>query len=489
MNRSILPNRAESPAPASSDDHASDLRSRCRGVVPLDAIWMPWMTDLASNPVRVEQLIQLHGSPVNVLTSNPMRATICDLKTVAAEANLPLQIHLARKANKCVEFVRAGIPNSIGFDVASESELRQTLGEFEGSLDEPFEDSILCTAAIKPDGLIRLCVTENVTLVIDNADELATLREVLACIEQPAPVARIAFRLQPCRQKFPALATRFGTPASELVRLAKTVLDDQRIEVVGVHFHVQRSHEQFAPQFTRSLIEDALETVDRLRETGHSIAWLDMGGGFPINYLRDESQWRRFLALAQPDPASNGEFAIDREMTWSQRPLIDVDPAWQPWNAVHWFREVLTPTLVSEITRRELTLKCEPGRALLDGCGMTIAEVQFVKNGSDDELLVGLMMNSSQCRTTRDDFLVDPIVIGKSNSPDPAANDNNDDETTGFFVGGYCTESEVLMQRRFRFPHGISRGDLVLIPNTAAYQMHFAESQAHQMPLAANVFF
>lgn len=69
---------------------------------------------------------------------------------------------------------------------------------------------------------------------------------------------------------------------------------------------------------------------------------------------------------------------------------------------------------------------------------------------------------------------------------------NNTDEDRaqaieGYLVGAYCTESELISLRRFRFPKGVAVGDLLVFPNTAGYLMHFLESRSHQFPLAKNV--
>ncbi|PQZ85195.1 hypothetical protein CQ016_14190 [Arthrobacter sp. MYb222] len=63
------------------------------------------------------------------------------------------------------------------------------------------------------------------------------------------------------------------------------------------------------------------------------------------------------------------------------------------------------------LKRRGIQLRCEPGRSLLDGCGMTLAQVAFVKTRSDGLPLVGLHMNRTQCRSTSADFLVDPLLL------------------------------------------------------------------------------
>lgn len=120
----------------------------------------------------------------------------------------------------------------------------------------------------------------------------------------------------------------------------------------------------------------------------------------------------------------------------------------------------------------------------MDGCGVSVAQVEFRKQNADGDWLIGLAMNRTQCRTTSDDFLVDPIVISQT----PAAGESMPlTPMTGYLVGAYCTECELISLRRLTFPRGISRGDLVVFPNTAGYLMHFLESRSHQFPLAKNL--
>ncbi|HBL42986.1 MAG TPA: diaminopimelate decarboxylase, partial [Planctomycetaceae bacterium] len=143
-------------------------------------------------------------------------------------------------------------------------------------------------------------------------------------------------------------------------------------------------------------------------------------------------------------------------------------------------------TIAKALCRRKLQLRCEPGRSVLDGCGLTAARVEFRKQRSDGSWFIGLSMNRTQCRTNSDDFLVDPLLI-------PVDKEKTVSETApameGYLVGAYCNESEFLSLRRLQFPQGVSIGDLVVFPNTAGYFMHFLESRSHQFPLARNVFF
>ena len=114
--------------------------------------------------------------------------------------------------------------------------------------------------------------------------------------------------------------------------------------------------------------------------------------------------------------------------------------------------------------------------------------------------LVGVEMNRTQCRTTSDDILVDPILVPAadgSQNTQPAKDSEKKNTAThsrenaglnAFLVGAYCIEDEVIIRREMHFPEGVEPGDIIAIPNTAGYFMHILESASHQIPLARNVF-
>ena len=128
---------------------------------------------------------------------------------------------------------------------------------------------------------------------------------------------------------------------------------------------------------------------------------------------------------------------------------------------------------------RGLRLHLEPGRSLLDGCGLILTEVAFVKTRSDGLPLVGVAMNRTQCRTTSDDYLIDPLHITDSDTNNV---DVDGEELEAYLVGAYCIEDELILRRRIRFPRGVAPGDIIAIPNTAGYFMHILESASHQIP-------
>lgn len=150
-------------------------------------------------------------------------------------------------------------------------------------------------------------------------------------------------------------------------------------------------------------------------------------------------------------------------------------------------------TVAQELNRRNLELRCEPGRALMDGCGMTIAQVAARQVTSDGIELVVLYMNRTQMRSTSADYLVDPIHMRPLEfdvRQDRARVDAEPYPVEGaYLVGSYCIEEELIMRRAFDFPQGVEVGDLIAFPNTGGYFMHILESASHQIPLAANLVF
>jgi diaminopimelate decarboxylase len=151
--------------------------------------------------------------------------------------------------------------------------------------------------------------------------------------------------------------------------------------------------------------------------------------------------------------------------------------------------EVDTPsgreTVAGALRARGLQLRCEPGRALVDGCGLTAARVEFRKQRRDGTWLIGAAMNRTQCRSAADDFLVDPLLLRPPGGYEAPAEPTG--PIHGYLVGAYCIERELLTWRLLRFPHGVAVGDIVVFPNTAGYLMHILESSSHQMPLARNL--
>ncbi|WKD57776.1 Diaminopimelate decarboxylase [Corynebacterium capitovis DSM 44611] len=435
---------------------AMDTPDRVHGMPPLEARLEPWSRDLVADFSECRRLVNTFGSPVNVLHPAPMLANVDELVTAGDECGVEVKVFFARKSNKALTFVDTVRDAGHGVDVASENELRQVIAR-----GVPGERIIL-SAAVKPDGLLDLAIANRVVISADNREEFARIHRIAG-----SRTAFVAPRLAPDPNLLPP--TRFGERSAVWSSFLTPGPDN--VAIVGVHAHLHG----YAASDRRVALRECLSLIDALRAAGHDPQFIDLGGGVPMSYLDSAQQWEGYQSAIAAQRAGYAD-----PFTWKSDPLTTTYPYYQRPTRGAWLRDVLGDGFAEELTRRGLRLHLEPGRSLLDGCGLILADVAFVKTRSDGLSLVGLHMNRTQCRTTSDDYLVDPILVASS---------SEGEECEAFLVGAYCIEDELILRRKVRFPRGVSAGDIVAIPNAAGYFMHILESASHQIPLAKNVVF
>jgi diaminopimelate decarboxylase len=465
----------EAVSGATSSDRTTGALA-LRGVAPLTARREPWQEALLARPDLLDALVADYGSPLNLIDPGPMERNAAELRNAAEGAGVEFEIYLARKANKSLGLVDRAAALGCGIDVASKAELAQVLERGVPA------DRIVVTAAVKPPELLDLCVGAGVTVVIDNADELA-LAEATA--EAQGKRLTMAYRLAISGAGKGRPPTRFGIDPDEVPMLHADYVarGGTALKLEGLHFHL----DGYDPADRVRGIEAALDVASALENLGSPIRFIDIGGGIPMRYLDDAAEWDRFwrehhAALrGEREPLTYLGHALGADVSGDARePSPDVYPSAQELVRGSWLDQVLEP-MAPALRGRGIELRCEPGRALLDGCGMTVARVAFRKRGAAGDELVGLAMNRTQMRTAALEAMFDPLLVRPSTAGSPSA------AFDGYLVGAYCIERELLSWRRLRFEQGAAVGDIVAFPNTAGYFMHILESSSHQMPLAANL--
>ena len=436
------------------------MNTAVHGAPPLTGRREPWMDELLGDPETVTGLLDQFGSPVNVLDPSPLGRNAAELVAAGRESGVETRVFFARKANKTHALVKRAIEDGHGVDVASHAELRQVL-----DLGMP-PARIIVSAAVKTDQLLALAADSGATISVDHVAELRRIERLAS----PGRLVAVAPRLAPD----PASGvppTRFGELRDTWIAALSEV--QPGVSVTGLHVHLHG----YAVADRATAIAESVRMADELRSLGHAPTFLDLGGGVPMSYLTDETQWREFWDVL----GAGGE---PESITWRDHRLGTVYPYYQTPTRGEWLRELLSArpesgdTCAGLLRRAGLALHLEPGRSLADGCGVTLARVAFIKRRSDGVPLIGLEMNRTQCRSTSDDFMVDPVLV-RTNAPG--------EPLDGFLVGAYCIEDEVILRRRMHFPHGVAAGDVIALINTGGYLMHILESASHQLPLAKNV--
>lgn len=435
---------------------AMEDAGRVHGFPPLAPKPNAWAEALLADADACDQLLEQYSSPVNVLNPEPMAENIAELVEAGERMGVETKVFYARKANKALVFADTARDTGNGVDVASENELRQVLER-----GMPGERIIL-SAAIKPDRLLKLAVDNGVVI---SADNRAEYDRIVAIAKASGRQALIAPRLAPDPETMPP--TRFGERLADWA--AHLAEPSEHVRVVGVHAHLHG----YAAKDRSAALTECMALIDLLKDSGHAPEFIDIGGGVPMRYLEHKVQWDNYQhAIAQQ------RLGYAEPFTWKADPLENTYPYWQEPTRGLWLEEVLGGGVAEAMRERGLRLHLEPGRSLLDGCGVILSRVAFTKTRADELPLVGLEMNRTQCRTTSDDYLTDPMLVKRTETSE---------EVEAFLVGAYCIEDELILRRKIRFPQGVSAGDIVAIPNAAGYFMHILESASHQIPLAKNM--
>ncbi len=468
----------ESRATAGTDTAAAAAYPR---LTPLIA---PWVPDLLADQATLHQLFDQHGSPINVHHTQPFLENYREYTAVLEQHDLRHQIFFARKANKCRAFVQAAEQAGFGVDTASYRELKQAL-----ALDNHPERLVL-TAAIKEERLVRLAVEHDVLIVVDNEDECHLINRVANELQK---TALVGVRVSGFVHEGEPLYSRFGFALHAAIRLISERMgpghDFAGLQFRGLHFHLNG----YSRQQRGAALLATIHCADELRERGITTHFIDIGGGFLVRYLAHRHEWEHFhreLARAvqgerAPITFQNNGLGLGMiEGKLHGQPTVY--PYYNETPRASFLREILAyedeqgQDVATLLRERDIELRMEPGRSLLDQAGVTLARVAFRKWDSNGDLLIGLEMNRTQMFSSSADFLLDPFVLHQH--PDPNAT-----PTAGYFVGAYCLEQDLLLKRKINLEQVPAVGDIVCFPNTAGYMMHFFESEAHLFELATNL--
>jgi diaminopimelate decarboxylase len=181
------------------------------------------------------------------------------------------------------------------------------------------------------------------------------------------PVARITLRLVPeigtrshLGLQTALLTSKFGISSSEVLPAFRRGLQNpDLVHVCGIHIHVGSQTPDVEP-FTEAFksMWDHLMTI--YRETGHMLEHVNLGGGIPVNYLRD-----RLQADELPEH--------ERDMLGA-----DLEPFEVLSEALRVARSSARDAEAEHLLDR-VTILLEPGRSVIADAGLVLTTVRNIK--------------------------------------------------------------------------------------------------------------
>ncbi|WNZ13437.1 Y4yA family PLP-dependent enzyme [Streptomyces sp. 11x1] len=462
----------------------------------------PPLSSLLDDVPFLHSLVDALGSPLDVLLPDRIAKNAGDFHSVYRKHHLTGRVYFAHKANQSSSLVRrlaAAEPSAVGVDVASLGELRHVLG------CGVTPDRIMATGPKDPE-FLWLAARTGVTVNIDSPGELEQLARLIRDFSLPR--ADVLLRLSEFEAatgpgasgvKTLSRRSRFGTPLREVGPLLDTVERHQdTVRLTGVAYHLDTTG--LAEKATA--LEQCVAVMDECRARGLDPRVIDIGGGFGVGYLADAGQWERYtteLAGAvlgtRPALTWRGHGYGLRNEGGTLRGAPALYPAHRPTAGPGYLDELLSHPAPSSgrplgalLLEHLYDLYCEPGRALVDQCGLSLARVLDVRPAGPDsgDLLVRLGMNAGDVSLEEHGVLVDPVLLPRTGTA--ATEDVGADGPVGvYLVGNLCLEADLITRRKVFLPRLPHAGDLLAFANTAGYAMDFHAHRAQRQPTARTV--
>ena len=442
--------------------------------------------DIIENKEKLKELDNCYGSPLNILFPNVMDKNISNFKETLKKHHLSGKIYYAHKCNKSNSFLKQALQNQINVDVASLEELKSALSNgFTG-------DKIEATGP-KNDDFIILGIRHNIIFNVDNLEEIKKINYFKEKIQTKNKI-RILLRLNGFKSEETKILnrnSRFGTPKSQVNKLIEYAQEnDKNLEIIGISFHLDTVN----VKEKILAIENCIEIFEEMFEKGLNPYVLDIGGGFKVNYIESQEEWDNSISELKEAILSG-----NNDLTWNHTSFglrVEKGVLRGILNIHDYYNEITGNQLLDEILSSRLTkfqnreigeilsenmieLYIEPGCSLLDGAGINIAKVNFVKENENGDYLVGLDMKRSDLLIGEQEMFVDPILISDSK-----------EESNGkgvFFIGNLCMENDIIFKRKIVTEKIPQSGDLVVFVNTAGYFMDFEQSHTIKQKIATKI--
>ena len=309
--------------------------------------------------VPATDLAQEFDTPLFVFSESRIRQNIARLNRAENVIDCKLKICYAAKANSNMGILRCVKEANADLEVNSGGELFKALkigfrpeqiifngtSKTERELEEAINAGIY---AIQADSIFEIELTEKVARELKKRANVS-LRLVPEIESDTLSGLQTAL-----------LTSKFGMmPDEALSAFRRWKPDNEFLNLCGIHLHIGSQNPKSAPyaEALTTLFENLLLIYN---ETGHHLSHLNLGGGFPVNYLRDSAQTEDF------DDAQRELFSATLEPAEVLRDAwAAMKKAAENANAVH---------LLDNIE-----LLIEPGRSIIADAGICLTTVRNKK--------------------------------------------------------------------------------------------------------------
>src|SRR5215813_14719959 len=311
------------------------------------------------------ELVREYHSPLFVFSESRIRHNINRLQHAASVVDRPIKFCYASKANSNMAILKAVLDSGIDVEVNSGGELFKALRIgfrpeqiiFNGTSksDEEIDEAVRAGIyAINVDSLYEInLVEQSVTRLRAQDVNVAPARITLRLVPEIGTRSHLGLQTA-------LLTSKFGISSSEVLAAFRRGLQrPDLVHVCGIHIHVGSQTPDVKP-FAEAFKSMWEHLVTIHRETGHTLEHINLGGGIPVNYLRDRTQ-----ADQLPEH--------ERDMLGAE-----LEPAAVLSEALRVARESARAADAEHLLD-QVTILLEPGRSVISDAGLVLTTVRNIK--------------------------------------------------------------------------------------------------------------
>jgi diaminopimelate decarboxylase len=382
---------------------------------------------LENETSKIFELIEAFGSALHLIFPAIVEQNIRSYQQTLKDHDVEGSILYAAKANKSKAVLEMISKCGLGSDVSSLYELRHSLTHGIRGKD------IGVSGSTKDLKLLLLALQHDCTIALDSIQDLQNLLNVKKAANIRSK-AKILLRLNDVAGQ----TSRFGITTAELPGLYEILkLAGDNIDLKGFSFHIDGYSIE---ERTKAIIRLTGE-IETARRLGFHCDTIDIGGGFTISYI-DEESWREFNRALAKNPS---QFFHDKQPE-KFYPYYNENPKETFFKKILENRNQTAQSIAGLLKENDIRLIIEPGRSLLDQAGITLIKVKDLKTLASGEkiVVVEANINSLSEQWFNSDFIPDPkhLQASPSNQPDPV------EAAVG---GNTCLEIDMLSWRKIGF--------------------------------------
>lgn len=395
--------------------------------------------------LELHDFLSSQSLPFHFLFPENMADNVTAFSKVFFKKQINGRIYYAFKANKSHFLALKASKLGTGVEVSS-------LYEFNKCLVMGLSGSdIIASGPAKNYDYLQKLILNQVLISIDSQRELEKLIEISQVVNKKVSVL---IRINnPINQ-----ISRFGIEKEQILKLLSK-LKSSFINLKGFSIHLNN----YSITDRQNAIKELIKLVKICHQQGFNVDTIDIGGGFTINYIFQKS-WKNFISLK------------DHQNFWANKKFNNFYPFWSNCPKEKSLERILTKKITNDLINNQMQLFIEPGRSLLDQCGLTFMKIVEIKKIKEKSLiLVDGNINYLSEQWFNTDYLVDPLLI---------SNKEKVKEKVSYYIGGnLCLENDMLSWHKVVLNSEPNEGDWLAWINTAGYQMDSNETEFHQITL------